>query len=150
MINVKTTQADHTDFVSIVPVELKGREFPWDKDEIAENLKDKELNAVKVMLNYKCQGWCLFSVVDGDIVIHRLTIKDETSIGKVLGSLFDTMTYTPKKQGCHVALDWPEYAVDHFLFKRLLVEGFATAGLIRDHYYAYGERWDGIKLEKQF
>lgn len=147
---INTTQCDQTDFITILPVELKGRQFPMEKDVILENLKDSNLHAVRTMVNYKCQAWCLFSVVQGDLVIHRMAVKDENYIDEVLESLFSTITYTPKKQGCHVSLNWPEYGTDDFLFKALLADGWQTAGLIPDVYFAYGEYWDGIKLEKQF
>lgn len=148
--NVKTTQCDQTDFVAIEPVELKGRQFPWCKDQILENLKDKNLHSVRTSLDYKTQAWCLFSIVNTDLVVHRLTVKDDRNLSAVLASLFETITYSPVKKPCMVSLDWPEYGTDDFLFRHLLDTGWQTAGLIRDHYYAYGEWWDGIKLEKQF
>lgn len=150
MSDIRTTQCDHTDFVSITPVELKGREFPMDKDEILANLKDENLHAVRTMLDYRCHAWCLFSVVDTDIVIHRLAVKDETRLADVLKNLFETITYSPVKKPCAVSLNWPEYSTDHWLFQFLLSDGWTTAGLIRDHYTAYGEEWDGIVLEKVF
>lgn len=149
-VRIETSQCDHTDFVSITPVELKGREFPMDKEEILANLKDKELNAVRTTLQYKCHAWCLFSVVDNDLVIHRLTVKDDTELDAVVHDLFKTITYSPVKRGCTVSLNWPEYATDHFLFRHLLATGWQTDGLIKDHYYAYGENWDGIKLWRDF
>lgn len=149
-LKITTTQCDHTDFVSIEPVELKGREYPWCKDEILESLKDENKNAVRTMLNYKPQAWCLFHVEGGDIHIERLTAKNETLLHDVMDSLFTTLTTSPKKQACVVTADWPEYATDHFLFKYLLETGWQIEGLIRDKYRAYGERWDGIKLVRVF
>ena len=147
---ISTTQCSHSDFVTIEPIEIKGRQFPWTKDQILENLKDKNLNSVRTMLDYRCQAWCLFSVVDSDIVIHRLTVKDVNCIFDVLENLFKTMTYSPTKQGCHVSLDWPEYGTEDFLFRQLLSMGWSTDGLIKSHYSAYGESWDAIKLGRQF
>lgn len=149
-IVIKTTQCDRTDFVSIEPVELKGREYPWDKDQILEELKDPDKNSVRTMLNYRCQAWCLFRVENGDIHIERLTVKNETLLHEVMDNLFSAITYTPMKQACVVTADWPEYATDHFLFKYLLETGWQTEGLIRDKYHAYGEQWDGIKLVRVF
>lgn len=150
LLDVRTTQADATDFVSITPVEIRSRQFPWDKDEILENLKDENLHAVKTMVNYKCHAWCLFSVVEGgDLVIHRLACKED-HLKEVLTNLFDTMTVSPKKVGCHISLNWPEYGTDDPVFRHLLETGWVTAGLIKDHYTAYGQQWDGIKLEKHF
>jgi|SRR6056297_1256339 len=149
-IKIATTQCDHSDFVSIVPVELKGREYPWDKERILEELKDDNKNSIRTTLNYKCQAWCLFSVKNGDIDIERLAVKNETLLHDVLDSMFNTLTFTPKKQKCVVTTDWPEYATDHWLFKYLLGTDWQTEGLIRDKYEAYGERWDGIKLVRVF
>lgn len=149
-IKIKTSQCDKTDFVSIEPVELHGREYPWSKEEILEELKDENKNSVRTMLNYRPQAWCLFRVENGDIHIERLTVKNETLLHDVMDSLFGTISYTPKKQACVVTMDWPEYATDHFLFKYLLATGWQTEGLIRDKYWAYGELWDGIKLVRVF
>lgn len=147
---ISTTQCNPTDFVTIEPVEIKGRQFPMHKDEILESLKDENLNSVRTMLDYRCQAWCLFSVVEGNIVIHRLSVKDVNCLPSVMENLFETMTYSPTKQPTHISLDWPEYGTEDFLFKHLLASGWSTCGLIKDRYYAYGERWDGIKLERQF
>jgi hypothetical protein len=149
-LRISTSQCQVADFVTIEPVEIKGREFPMDKNEILDSLKDPNLNAVRTTMNYKCQAWCLFSVVESDLVIHRLAVKDETHADEVLNNLFETITYTPKRQTCCVSLDWPEHEIDHWLFKFLIGTGWTTDGLIKDHYRAYGETWDGIKLERVF
>lgn len=150
-IRIKTTQCDESDFVTIMPVEIKGQEFPWERDEILFYLKDPDLNSVRTMLNYKCQAWCLFTVENGgDLSIERLTVKNEVLLDDVLDSLFTTIAYTPKNQKCEVKMDWPEYGTDHFLFKRLIEQGWKTDGLIKDKYTGYGELWDGIKLKKVF
>jgi hypothetical protein len=147
---IETTQCNNADFVSITPVEVKGRQFPMSKDEILENLKDENLHAVRTMLDYKCQAWCLFSVVEGNIVIHRLTVKDVNHLLDVVHNLFETITYAPNRVSCRVSINWPEYGTEDFLFRHLLSTGWTTDGLIKDHYEAYGETWDAIKLERHF
>lgn len=149
-IKINTTQCDQTDVVTIEPVEIRGREFPMSGNEILEALRDDNINSVRTMLNYKCQAWCAFNVVNSDLAIHRLAVRNQELLHDILTNLFDTITISPTKERCVVSMEWPEYETDHWLFKYLTGTGWATDGLIRDRYKAYGESWDGIKLVRVF
>jgi len=147
---IKTTQTSSSDFVSIVPVEVRGAEFPMNKDEIAKTLRDDDVNCVRTSLDYRCQAWCVFKVEAGDIVIDRLTVRDQNQLADVLDNLFDTLTFSPLRQPCRVVLIWPEHGTDHFVFRHLIDTGWKTCGIERDLFFKYGSNWDGIKLERIF
>lgn len=149
-IKINTTQCDPSDFVTIEPVEIKGREFPMEKNEILEALKDENLHAVRTMLNYKCQAWCLFSVEDGNLVIHRLSAKNLELLHDIMTNLFDTITTGPRGTKCTVTMYWPEYETDHWLFEYLRGTGWRAFGLLRDRYEAYGQKWDAVQLVRVF
>lgn len=146
---ITTSQCDPTDFVSIMPVEIKGRDFPLEQQEVVEILRDKEVHCVRTTLDYRCHAWCVFSVVDGgDLLVHRLAVKNQDALEQVINNLFETMTTSPKNQPCKVTIGWPEHGTDHWLFNHLIDSGWTVAGLDPDEFEAYGETWDAIRLEK--
>lgn len=149
---IDVTQADLSYAGDIAEVELYGRDFPLQKEEVQEVIKDVDIYSTMLRVNGRVHAWVAFHAEANDIYIDRLAIKDDRLLGHVVDSLIDTLTYNPVRSAKppKVTALWPEHEVDRFLFKHLVSRPeWSTGGLAKDWFEGYGQTWDGIFLVRE-
>ena len=150
---IDVTQADITEIQRYHELEIRGRDFPLSVAEIREVLKNEDQYSVKITLNYRLQGWCSFHVMDGNLVVDHLAIRDEAFLPFILQAIWQTITYTPKASAIRnpkVTVLWPLHATDRPVFRELQNDGWKPGGTIKQHFHGYGSWWDAVKMERQF
>jgi hypothetical protein len=149
---IDVSQAEQANAKLLQHVDRVCHEYPFDIEAFQSVMKSTDTYSLQIRLDYKIHGWCEFCAIGTDLCVHRISLMDDRFVEFVMQALWRTVTFTPKTD-CprpNVTIFWQEFAVDHFLFKQLLADGFAVTGLEPKMFHGYGEWWDGIKLEKQF
>jgi len=147
---IKSIQADATDSIGLEYIEIRASEFAWTAQEIAKAIRTKDYHALKCSVNSKKSGWCLFTIEDGgDVIdIDRITAYDNQHLDGIIASLCEQLCFSPKPiDEIKLTTLWPEYGMDHHVFRALLKFGFKVTGMDKQAYSAYGQKWDGIQLE---
>jgi len=150
---VNVSQADTSDALGLETVEIKGAEFPWDKNKIAAEIRAVNNCAVRASVNYAKRGWCLYTVKDDHLTLHRLTIIPDDNLYDILEKIFDTLAFTPGSANRpSMSIVWPEFGTDNFLFDALISPKFAfeVNEVLKDEFFAYNQNYDGYNLVRQF
>jgi hypothetical protein len=146
--HITVTQADTSDAIGLVPVEVRAAEFPMDVKEIADAIRQSGNHAIRITVEYKKVGWCQYRIVENDIAIDRLSVVEGDYLFDALTKLFETLSFTPgDSRKPRFTIVWPEFGSDNFMFNILLdAFDFKIDKVLKDEFFAYGANYDGYKL----
>lgn len=141
------------DVLNLHNLDIKGREFPLEKDEIRELVSEENIHGIIVLRDYVVAGYALYTVGDegGDQVVDivRLSVNlfMYTREPKILEKVFESIAAGPKKHPTfRVTLSENEIGTD--LFDGLLDIGFKGVSVDRYSFHEFGRMADGIVLER--